>query len=153
MRDNEVIRMQIPGELRYVGIARQAVDAVSEQLHLPGDMRMAVKLAVGEACNNAVLYARRAEPHSGDGDCEAVVIACRVRPDTLEIDVTNGGNGFHPGAPAPMPSGEDLAEHGRGMALMEMVMDSVEYLSDNGNTTVRMRKRLPDGIVREPLPC
>lgn len=142
MRDNEVIRLQIPGEMRYVSVARQAVEAVTEQLQLPGDARMAVKLAVGEACNNAVQHARRDEQRDG-----SVMVACRALPDALEIDVTNQGNGFHPPVRAAMPESADLLEHGRGMALMEMMMDSVEYLSENGDTTVRMRKRRP---VAEP---
>ena len=140
MRDNEIVRLQIPGEMRYVSVARQAVEAVTEQLQLPGDARVAVKLAVGEACNNAVQHAKRDECRDG-----SVLIACRALPDALEIDVTNQGNGFHPPVSAAMPDGADLAEHGRGMALMEMMMDSVEYLSENGNTIVRMRKRRPEG--------
>ena len=133
MQDNEVIRLQIPGLPEFIGIARHAVDAVSEQMRLPRDSRMAVKLAVGEACNNAVL-------HANDGQRRVVVVACRAFPGALEIEVTNQGNGFHPGAGTPMPRAEDLSEHGRGMPLMELMMDSVEYLSVDGNTTVRMRK-------------
>ena len=138
MKDNEVICLQIPGETEYVGIARHAVDAVGEQISLPPDARMAVKLAVGEACNNAVKHAK-----SGGVESRAVSVACRVQPDALEIDVTNHGNGFHPNVPAEMPAPEALEEHGRGLALMEMMMDSVEFLSENGNTTVRMRKNRP----------
>ena len=138
MQDNEVIRLQIPGATEYIAIARRAVDVVSERLHLPGSTRAEVKLAVGEACNNAVSYAR----HNG-AKAASVVVACRVQPDALEIEVTNQGNGFHPAVQAAMPPAETLAEHGRGMALMEMLMDSVEYLSENGNTTVRMRKNRP----------
>ena len=138
MKDNEVICLQIPGDTEYVGIARHAVDAVGEQISLPADARMAVKLAVGEACNNAVKYAKL------DGvEARPVSVACRVQPDALEIDVTNHGNGFHPEAPAEMPAAEALEEHGRGLALMQMMMDSVEFLSINGNTTVRMRKNRP----------
>ena len=137
MKDDEVIRLQVPGALRYIAIVRRAVDAVGERIRLSPGARAEVKLAVGEACNNAVLHARG---RGGDG---VVVIACRLRPDALEIDVTNGGNGFHPGAPARMPRAQDLADHGRGRALMQMSMDSVEYLSENGNTTVRLRKNRP----------
>jgi serine/threonine-protein kinase RsbW len=136
MWDNEVIRLQIPGATEYVTIARRAIDVVGEQLDLSGAARAEVKLAVGEACNNAVQHASQNGANDG-----SVIVACRVRPDVLEIDVTNQGNGFHPGSHSLMPPAEALAEHGRGMPLMEMLMDSVEYLSENGNTTVRMRKK------------
>ena len=139
MKDNEVIRLQVPGALEYIAIVRRAVDAVGEQIHLPAGARAEIKLAVGEACNNAVLHAAECRERDRTDAC-VMIVACRVRPDALEIDVTNQGNGFHPGAPARMPHAEDLVDHGRGMALMEMIMDSVEYLSEDGNTTVRLRK-------------
>ena len=138
--DEDVIRLQIPGTLEYVSVARHAIDAVGEQLQMPPEDRMALKLAVGEACNNAVLHAQSGTNPAEGRLARCVVVACRVQPDALEIDVTNQGNGFHPEGAALMPVAEDLEEHGRGMALMEAVMDSVEYLSDNGNTLVRMRK-------------
>lgn len=127
------IRVQIPGAPEFIAVARSAVDAVGEQMRLsPGD-RAAIKLAVGEACENAVRYGR-----PGEGRENTVVVACRAEPDALEIEVVNRGNGFHPLARAEMP--EALAERGRGRALMEILMDSVEYLSENGDTVVRMRK-------------
>lgn len=134
-RENALVSVCIPGETAFIPVARQTVDALGEKLRLsPGD-RAAVKLAVGEACNNAVLHpgATSLSPQ--------VTVACRVLPDFLEIDVTNQGNGFHPPLGAKMPDAELLSESGRGMALMELMMDSVEYLSLHGNTVVRMRKR------------
>ena len=135
---NQFIRVQIPSALEHIEIARYAVDVVGEQIHLSQDARAAVKLAVGEACNNAVLHAM---PAAG----ASVIVDCRVQEDALEIDVTNCGNGFHPRPHAEMPPAEALDEHGRGRALIELMMDSVEYLCDNGNTVVRMRKRLSAG--------
>ena len=138
---DDTVQVKIPSLARYIGVARQAVDAVGEQVRLSPDERAAVRLAVGEACNNAVFYAHP----KPDIPVGCVVVACRVHADALEIDVTNEGNGFHPDLGQAMP--DVLAEHGRGMVLMEMLMDSVEYLSEQGNTVVRMRKRL-----RTPAP-
>ena len=144
--NENTVQICIPGLTQYISVARHAVDALGEQIHLSPDDRAAVNLAVGEACNNAVLHA----PDVGgaaDPDCPvgAVCVACRVDDDALEIDVSNNGNGFHPPLDAAMP--DAFAEHGRGMPLMELLMDSVEYLSLRGNTVVRMRKR------RHPLPA
>ena len=138
-RANATVCVSIPSQTTFIPIARQTVDALSEQLHLSTGDRAAVKLAVGEACNNAVLHSH--SPH--EGVSPTVSVACRVFPDALEIDVSNEGNGFHPTPGAKMPTAELLSEHGRGMALMEMMMDSVEYFSVNGNTVVRMRKNRP----------
>jgi serine/threonine-protein kinase RsbW len=136
MQGNEILRLRIPGAAEHIAIARSAVDAVGEGLHLSDEARMAVRLAVGEACANAVRHAKGSGPSGGP-----VVVVCRAGADTLEIDVRNRGNGFHPGSRATMPPPEALAEQGRGRALMELLMDSVEYLSVQGDTVVRMRKR------------
>ncbi len=144
------IQVEIPALHEYIGIARDAVDAFGEQLHFPPDARAAIKLAVGEACNNAVIHpALVTAPSEAMSNSESsvvvapIVIAARADGDALEIDVTNRGNGFHPVLGGAMPDAD--AEHGRGIALMEMLMDSVEYLSVNGNTMVRLRKRIrPD---------
>src|SRR5688572_2967063 len=119
MQYNQLVRVQIPSALEHIGIARCAVDVVGEQIHLSCDARAAVKLAVGEACNNAVLHAAPCADAS-------VIVDCRLQEDALEIDVTNSGNSFHPDTHAEMPAAEALDEHGRGRALIEMMMDSVE---------------------------
>jgi len=148
------IAVQIPGSTEYIGIARDAVDAFGKQLHLPPDTRAAIKLAVGEACNNAALHSALAKANLADTSrlsCAPVAfrpitVAARTNGDALEIEVSNHGNGFHPTMGGAMP--DAYAEHGRGIALMEMLMDSVEYLSVNGDTVVRLRKRLrPDALA------
>jgi len=144
----DLVEVRIPGLAAYIGVARTAVDTVSEQLQFSSDARSAVKLAVGEACNNAVLYAH-GDASPQDMVCAAieaptVLVSCRVVRDALEIDVMNQGNGFHPQpGHATMPEPRAMSEHGRGLALIEMMMDSVQYLTHNGCTVVRMRKLRP----------
>lgn len=135
MRYKEQIRLRIPGATEHVAVARNAVDAVSEGLRLSPDARAAIKLAVGEACDNAVRHTKR--PGA------PVIVIYRAGRDVVEIDVGNRGNDFHPSGPAEMPPAEALAEHGRGLALIELLMDDVEYLSERGNTIVRMRLARP----------
>jgi serine/threonine-protein kinase RsbW len=142
----DLLQIRIPSMPAFVGAVRQAVDVVSEQLHLPADARNAVKLAVGEACNNAVSHGRRSAPCTAEiVDAIAgpmVLIVCRADAEIMEIDVVNESAGGPVVSNASsMPSPESLAEHGRGMALMEMVMDSVEYTANGECTVVRMRKR------------
>jgi serine/threonine-protein kinase RsbW len=134
---DETIQVRIPGSTAYIRVVRDAVDALADRVALSLEDRAAIKLAVGEACNNAVQHA----PSNADACSRMVAVALRIRPDALEIDVTNEGNDFHPAAHANMPTAELLSERGRGLALIELMMDSVEYLHHDGNTVVRMRKR------------
>jgi serine/threonine-protein kinase RsbW len=131
----ESILVRIPGSMAYIRLVRDAVDTLADRVALSSEDRAAVKLAVGEACNNAVQHASP----DGNGRPGGVVVALRIGQDSLEIDVANEGDGFCPSA--TMPVAEALSESGRGLALIEMMMDSVEYLQQEGNTVVRMRKQ------------
>jgi len=139
MQHREIFHMRIPSAAEHIAIVRHALDAVGEELRLSTDARAAIKLAVSEACDNALRHAKH-QQCGARAPGESVVVVCRAKRNALEIDVRNRGNGFHPVTPAEMPPAELLAEHGRGRVLMEMLMDSVQYLSQNGNTIVRMRK-------------
>jgi serine/threonine-protein kinase RsbW len=134
----DTVQLRVPGSHRYISVVRETVDAVSQQLRLSPDDRMAVKIAVGEACNNAVEHAPTTEGRTPP----TMTVCVKVNGDALEIEVSNQGNGWRPQPKAKMPDPLNYAERGRGMPLMEMLMDSVEYISVGGNTTVRMRKRL-----------
>lgn len=132
----DLIRLSLPAQFAYITIARNAADTVGEQLKMSLDSRTAVKLAVGEACNNAVQYGPSPENRK-------IGFACRILPGLLEIDVMSEDNGFRPQTGKhTMPAAEDLAEHGRGLALIETLMDSVEYLSSAGTFLVRLQKKL-----------
>lgn len=131
-----LVEMRVPATSRYIGVVREMVDAVSAETNLSPMDRAAVRLAVGEACNNAVIHA---EPRTRS-DVPQITVICWVRPDALQIDITNDGNGYVPVWGGKMP--EPMAESGRGMALIEAMMDSVDSFAHHGKTTVRMHKRV-----------
>ena len=132
---SDLIRLCLPAQFAYITVARNAAETVGEQLQMSADSRNAVKLAVGEACNNAVQYGSPPETRK-------ILVACRVQPGLLEIDVMSEDTGFRPQPGSHiMPAAEGLAEHGRGLALIDLLMDSVEYLSSAGTFLVRLRKK------------
>jgi serine/threonine-protein kinase RsbW len=91
-----------------------------------------VQLALTEACANVL-------EHAGPGDNYDVDLT--IFPDGCTIDVVDLGVGFD--APdAPRMSG-DWAENGRGLALIEALMDDVRLTSqpDRG-TVVHLAKNL-----------
>jgi anti-sigma regulatory factor (Ser/Thr protein kinase) len=130
------------------------MDALGEQLDLSADDRSALKLAVGEACNNAVQYGSLSgglEDGPGEREPEQNIgIVCRLAPGIIEIDVLSESSGFLP-APGDytMPTAESMAENGRGLALIELMMDSVQYLTEDGNHVVRMQKRISDTLMHQ----
>ncbi|MDX1934478.1 MAG: ATP-binding protein [Capsulimonadales bacterium] len=130
------VHVRIPAASGYVRVVREMVDCLCQLRSLSEDVRAAVKLAVGEAVNNAVAYAR-----AEDGRPEVDVVI-RLHANLLEIEVINESGGFQPETPGKMPDAELLAENGRGLALMNIMMDEVEYFVRDGKTVALMRKWL-----------
>jgi anti-sigma regulatory factor (Ser/Thr protein kinase) len=103
-----------------------------------------IMLAVGEACNNGILY--------GVSQCDRILsVTCRLAQTdnckfaALEIDVRNHGDGFvgeMDWSKHAMPAAELMAEHGRGLPLMRSAVDHVQFLSEGGDTIVRLVKHL-----------
>jgi serine/threonine-protein kinase RsbW len=137
--DGEHVCVCIPPLTEYVRVARNVADTVSDMIDLSPEDRAAVKLAVGEACNNAVIHSVPLPPAT----FAWVEVVLRVTAEALEIEVINPGAGFHPNRSARMPAPEAMMEQGRGLPLMEMLMDTVAYESRGKHTVVRMRLLRP----------
>jgi anti-sigma regulatory factor (Ser/Thr protein kinase) len=146
--DNEVelLKLSVPAETKFVSFVRHAVQNVIEQFVPETQSVPDIMLAVGEACNNAVLHKHSAHNVS-------LNISCRVnrrssRPadyDRLTIEIRNTGDGFYNVAQSKsysMPPAELLDDHGRGMPLMQMLVDHVEVIGDRNDTVVRLTKHL-----------
>lgn len=90
-----------------------------------------VVLAADEAFVNALAH--------GGGD--VVRVSARVTQAEAAVEVRDRGAGFSP--PASRIAAPDVdSPHGRGLFLMERLMDSVHICSGRDGTTVRMVRRL-----------
>lgn len=131
------LQIELPATPEQVGFARRQVSDWTRGLAWGEDDVDTLVLAVGEACNNAVSYGGQAfaAPRMS-------ILCCLISPEQLQIDVCNQGNGFHPEMShlAQMPDAEEFATHGRGFALMSILVDDVQVLSDGKDTTVRLIK-------------
>lgn len=100
----------------------------------PDQSELDIEIALREAMVNAVIHGNRENPE------KRVHVACRC--DTagqVEIIVRDQGDGFDKKAIAdPTSPGNVLNTHGRGIYLMEALMD--ESWFEEGGTVVRMRK-------------
>jgi anti-sigma regulatory factor (Ser/Thr protein kinase) len=105
-------------------LAQQAVDA---------DVAYEVVLAADEAFVNAVTHA------GSDGPIR--VSAC-VSESEASVEVRDGGGGFAVCASHPRSVPDVLRPSGRGVFLIERMMDEVSVESGRGGTTVRMVRRL-----------
>ena len=138
-RVEQVVRLDFPAKPDYLLLARLALSGLARAVSLDEEVVDDLKLAVTEACGNAVR-------HAYEGDDGSVAVSYVVGPATLEIVVEDRGSGiserddpFEDGAPEPL-------EGGMGMAIIRAVVDEVDVRdgADGCGTVVRMRKYLED---------
>lgn len=126
-----LIKMQLslPTESRYVGMMRNVASSVMTDVGAPEDATTDVQLAVTEACANAVR-------HSDVGE---YVVHLAVDDHTCEVEVVDLGGGFDAGANRH-PVGPEV-ENGRGLFLMQALVDDLQFIRDSDGTHVRLTKR------------
>jgi serine/threonine-protein kinase RsbW len=135
----------LPRDAASVPVSRQVLDGCLETLGVTEDTRTDIALALGEACANVV-------QHAGPGvDYEVLATA---RDGKCVIEVVNSGNGSEAPVPAGAPDGPALgppsaepvpatAEHGRGLKIIDAVVDNLELTGDGRDgTTVHFEKDL-----------
>lgn len=121
----ESINMSLPSKPEYVSIARLAASFVANQMGFDIEIIEDIKLAVGEACNNAIL-------HSGSEDTYKLEFINKT--DKLIIEVIDYGKGFSLDN-YKKPSTEDLQENGLGLFIIKSLMDTVEIETSEGSGT------------------
>jgi anti-sigma regulatory factor (Ser/Thr protein kinase) len=116
--------------------ARQATEQLREFLAahgVSGDALFHCELCLAEACNNAVQHvgdAGRALPVLAEVTCVA---------NTIELRVTDHTAGFHWPDQRLSPPPPD-AESGRGLFLIQSLMDEANYVCGPGENVLIMRK-------------
>jgi len=94
-----------------------------------------IDLALREALVNAIIHGNRSDPE------KAVRICVALQPDRgVLIVVKDGGAGFDPSqVPSPVVGQNLLAGHGRGIFLINQLMEDVHFDFEHG-TAIHMRR-------------
>lgn len=136
------VTLSIPCSPEYVGTARLTILGVASRMGFTYDQVEDIRLAVGEACANAI------ERSGGASGTPTITIRSTVEPTGLTIEVEDtgdpaglgaSGEGIDTGRPASEIEGMNSQE--LGALLMEILVDkvTVEPLT-NGGTRVRLVK-------------
>jgi serine/threonine-protein kinase RsbW len=138
----ETVRLTMPARAEYLILARLALAGIAREVSMSEAALADLKLAVTEACGNAV---RHAYPVDGETDPGTVRVVYEIGADAIEITVEDEGSGVaFEELPADPLADDDPAESGMGLAIIRAVMDElvVKERPGGGGTLVRMRKRL-----------
>jgi anti-sigma regulatory factor (Ser/Thr protein kinase) len=93
-----------------------------------------VVLATQEACNNALLHSKTAD---GTIEVNAVVADRQIR-----VEVKDQGCGLDPGEVSVAAPPDPFDAHGRGLLIIDRLMDSLEIIPCCPGTLVRMTKAI-----------
>lgn len=127
------ISLTLPTKSEYVSVARLTASVMANNMGFDIESIEDIKVAVGEACNNAVLH--------GAGEDE-FSISFIVENSEIEIEVHDSGNGFSIEA-YNEPDLLNPGENGLGIFIMKSLMDDVTVNSEVGKgTKIRMIKKL-----------
>jgi serine/threonine-protein kinase RsbW len=137
-----VVRLSFPAKPDYLLLARLALAGVARSLPVGPELLADLKLAVTEACGNAVRHAYAEREGS-------VGVAFVVADDRLEMIVEDEGAGI--ALPVeelvPEPAAETTPEPidgGMGMAIIRAIVDELDVRDGSGGrgTVVHMTKYL-----------
>ena len=138
MNDPIIVELSIPSMSDYVGVARLAAAGVANRMKFTHEDIEDIKIAVSEACTNAVQYAY------GD-QVGTIMLNFAIHEDHLQIAVKDNGQGFDIESQQDTNSNDpNKIGLGLGIVFMRSLMDNVEYRSsENSGTEVIMIKKLP----------
>ncbi len=129
------LRLEIPGRLDAISPAVERVMSEVRAMECARGKEFEIEVALREALSNAIRhgcgndYTKNVE----------VCVACDASKGML-IVVRDPGPGFDPAAiPSPTLGQNIYRHHGRGIYLINQLMDEVAF--DKGGTEIRMRKR------------
>jgi serine/threonine-protein kinase RsbW len=138
-----MIRLQIPSHADYIEIVRVCLYGIASKLSFSYEDIEDMKVAVSEACTNAVLHGRSQE------DGGSLIDVCFQPSEAgMTVIVKNEGEPFeHSETTAdentPPLQGIEISElpvGGLGIYLMEALMDEVTVQSTDSGTEVIMTK-------------
>ena len=121
-------------EAASVPLARRLLVGTMETAGVDPEICYDLSIALSEACANAVEHG---DPGSGRGEYR---VTARIEGDRCRIEVTDSGPGFAPviahRAFRPLPAKPHQAEHGRGLFLIEALVDHVRVDNTPGRGAV-----------------
>ncbi|MHC0039677.1 anti-sigma B factor RsbW [Pseudoneobacillus sp. C159] len=138
----DYIEIAVPAKPEYVGVIRLTLSGLANRIGFSYDELEDLKIAVSEACTNAVLHAYQNQEQGN------VKVGFGLYKDRIEIMIADNGQSFDFNQAkegiGPYKNGtsiEYLREGGLGLYLIESLMDEVRIHHHHG-VTIFMTKYL-----------
>jgi anti-sigma regulatory factor (Ser/Thr protein kinase) len=143
MTDTPIVKLELPARPEGVGVVRQALVGVADGLAIDGAVLADAKMAVTEACTNAVV-------HAYDDLGGRLGVEMFADEDALTVVVRDHGAGIQPRA-----NRGGTTALGLGLPLIAALSDAFEVRGGPGiGTEVRMTftyERAADPVHENPI--
>jgi serine/threonine-protein kinase RsbW len=135
-REND--RMEIPSSLNYLARVDEFIERKLTKLGMSKGQIYDIAISVSEVVTNAVVHGNR------NDDSKKVRISLKADASRVEVTVEDEGAGFDRGEVcSPLQEENLLKEAGRGLLIVESLMDEVNILcGPKGGTLVKIVKSL-----------
>lgn len=128
------LEIQIAATVEAIADVVDRVMEMVQHLECARGKEFGIEMALREALANAVIHGAKRDPNKQIQLC----VACDVERGMLII-VRDPGEGFDPAnVPNPLMGENIYSDHGRGIFLINQLMDEVDF--SRGGTEIRMRK-------------
>jgi serine/threonine-protein kinase RsbW len=138
------VTLRFPADAQYLILARLALAGMARAARLDPETLADLKLAVTEACANAVRHAY--SPQAGGH----VTVGFRLDTGSIRVTIDDEGVGFVPPpiadtAAVGVHDGIAHADHGMGLSIIREIADDMEVTSgpSGRGTSLRFVKNLP----------
>jgi serine/threonine-protein kinase RsbW len=126
----EKYHLEIESDPNNLITVEEFVNYFCKDIQLPDEKLSDVLLAVTEATTNAIIHANKSDAN------KKVTIDVEILNSKMIVKVKDEGEGFDPAEiPDPTEPENLLKDHGRGIYLMKVYMDDLQY------------KRTPNGML------
>lgn len=134
------LQLSLPRDGRFVGLLRRVVACVFDDIGAPQPAADDIRVALTEACANAVRHAVGSSEYS---------VSFTVDDSGCEIEVVDLGPGFDVAVDGRIDPETDLgldldSETGRGVLLMRALVDDLHFIRQDDGTCVTFRKEWPE---------
>ena len=129
--------LYLPRDAASVPVSRQVLDGCLETLGVTPEIRTDIALALSEACANVILHATETDEYE---------VMARAADGRCVIEVVNRNGALAVPAARTAPPADGVvpltAEHGRGLKIMDAVVDNLRLTGSRDGTTVHFEKAL-----------
>ena len=132
------VKLRISSRREFLDSVHNLSQHLIEEVGFASDDSYWMVTAVREAVTNAVIHGNKERPGTN------VDVRFDLGSDSIRITVTDQGEGFDPESlPDPVSKEHLMDSSGRGIFLMNQLMDEVSYaFPRDGGTTISMMRRI-----------